>query len=66
MVIWGGSFDSVFLDQSGLNLVIYSGISVYCMRLFISVASLSWIEVNFVNKNLCIQSRPGVFQFDIF
>ena len=33
---------------------------------FISSASLSWMVVNFLNQKPCIQSWPGVFQFDIF
>ena len=36
------------------------------MHLFISVASLLRMEVNLLNENLCILSRPGVSWFDIF
>ena len=43
-----------------------SGTCASCKHLFISSASLSWMEVNFLNQNLCIPSLPGVFQFDIF
>ena len=46
--------------------MIHSCISVFCMHLFISVASLLWMEANFLNQNPCRPSRPGVFQFDIF
>ena len=37
-----------------------------CRHLFISSASLSWMEVNFLNQNLSMPSWPGVFQFEIF
>ena len=42
-------------------LVIHSGISVFCIHLFISVASLSCMEVNFLNQNWCMPLRPGGF-----
>ena len=47
-------------------LVIQSGTCACCRHLFISRASLSWTEENFLNQNPCIPSCPGVFQFDIF
>ena len=47
-------------------LVIHSVISVFCMQLFISVASLSCMEVYCLNQNPCIPSRPEVFHFGIF
>ena len=47
-------------------LVIHSGTCAPCRHLFISSASLSRIEVNFLNQKPCIPSWPGVFQFDIF
>ena len=47
-------------------LVIQSGTCTSCKHLFISSASLLWMEVNFLNQNLCIQSWPGIFQFAIF
>ena len=37
--------------------------SVFCKRLFISIASLSRIEVNFWNQYSCMPSRPGVLVF---
>ena len=49
-----------------LPLVILSGTCPVCRHLFISNASLSWIEVNFLNQKPCILSWPGVFQFDTF
>ena len=36
------------------------------VHLSISCASLSWMEVNFLNQNPYIPPYPGVFQFDIF
>ena len=45
---------------------IHSGISVFCMHFFISAASLSCMEINFLNQNPCMPSRPEVFQFGIF
>ena len=47
-------------------LVIQSGTYASCRHLFISSASLSWMEVNFLNQNPCIPSWLGVFLFDIF
>ena len=47
-------------------LVIHSGTCAVCRHLFISSASLSWMEGNFLNQKLCIPSWPGVFQLDIF
>ena len=47
-------------------LVIQSDTCASCRHLFISSASLSRTEVNFLNQNPCIPSYPGVFQFDIF
>ena len=47
------------------SLVIHLGITVFCMHLFISIASLLCMEVNFLNRNPCMPSRPGIFQFDI-
>ena len=44
-------------------LVIHSGTSVSCRHLFISIASLSRMEVNIWNQNPCMPSGPGVFQF---
>ena len=34
--------------------------------MFISSASLSWMEVTFLNQKPCIPSCPGIFQFNIF
>ena len=36
------------------------------MHLFISVASLLCMEVNFLNQNPCMPWNPGFFQFAIF
>ena len=47
-------------------LVIHSGASVSCNHLFISIASLSWMELNFLNQYPCMLSWFGVFQFGIF
>ena len=38
-----------------------SGTRASCRYLFISSASLSWIEANFLNQNLCIPLCPGFF-----
>ena len=46
-------------------LVIPSGIAVFCMHLFISVASLLCMEVKFY-QNPFMPSRPGFFQFGFF
>ena len=46
-------------------LVIHSGTCTPCSHLFISNASLRWMEVNFLNQKPCIPSWPVVFQFDI-
>ena len=46
--------------------VIHSVFSVFCMHLFISVASLSWMKVNFLNQNPYMPSTPEVFQFGLF
>ena len=48
------------------HLVIYAGTSAPCKHLFISSASLSWMEVNFLNQISCIPSWPGIFWFGIF
>ena len=48
------------------TLVIHTGISVFCMYLFILVASLSCVKVNFLSQNQWMSSRPGIFQFDRF
>ena len=48
-----------------LTLVIHSGICAPCRHLLISNASLSWMEVNFLNQKTSIPSWPGVFHFDI-
>ena len=47
--LWRGSFwiSVVF------PLVLHLGISFFCMHLFISVASLSCMGVNFINQNPC-------------
>ena len=37
-----------------------------CRHLFISSASLSWMEVNILNQKPSIPSWSGVFKFDIF
>ena len=47
-------------------LVIQTGTRTSSKHLFISSASLSWMEVNFLNQNPCIQSEPGVFPCDIY
>ena len=47
-------------------MVILSGTCAVWRHLFISIASLSWMEVNFLNQKPCISSWPGVFQFDTF
>ena len=47
-------------------LVNQPGTCASCKHLFLSSASLSRMEVNFLKQNLCIPSCPGVFQFDIF
>ena len=47
-------------------LVLQSGTCASGRVLFISSASMSWMELNFWNQSTCIQSCPGVFQFDIF
>ena len=46
-------------------MVIHSGTCAHCKHLFISSASLPWMEVNFLNQKPCILSWPGTFQFDI-
>ena len=46
-------------------LVIQTGTCASHRHLFISSASLSWMEVNFLNQNPCIPLCPSVFQFDI-
>ena len=46
--------------------VIHSSSCDVCRNLFISSASLPWMEVNFLNQKPCIPSWPGVFQFDMF
>ena len=56
---------SLFFIRVVFSMVIHSGISVFCMHLFIWVVRLSWMEVKFLNQNLCMPSRPEVFQFDI-
>ena len=47
-------------------LAIHSAISVFFMNLIISLAGLSCMEVDFLNQNPWMSSRPGVFQFAIF
>ena len=47
-------------------MVIHPGISASCRQLFISVASLSWVKVNFLNRNICMPSWSRVFQFCSF
>ena len=42
------------------------GMSLSCRHLFILVASLSGMEVNYLNHNPCIPSCPGIFQFGTF
>ena len=59
---WGGTF----WIKVVFPLVIYSGISVFSMHLFISVASVSCMEVNVLKQNPCMPYRPGVFLFDVF
>ena len=49
-----------------LHLVIESGTIAHCKHLFISSATLSLMEVNFLSQKPCFPSWPGVFQFDIF
>ena len=46
-------------------LVIHSGTFAPCRHLFISNASLPWMEVYFMNQNPSIPSWPGIFQFHI-
>ena len=55
-----------FRSMWSFFLVIQSGIFALYKHLFIFRASLSWMELNFLNEKPCIPSWPGVFQFDIF
>ena len=48
------------------RLVIHLRMSFSSKHLFILIASLSWMEVNFLNQNSCMLWRPGVFQFGNF
>ena len=48
-----------------LSLVIQSGTCASCKHLFISSASLSWMEENFLNQDPCIPTWSGVFLFNI-
>ena len=59
-------FWGYFWSMLVFPLVIHSGMSISWKHLFISIASLSWIEVIFLNKNPCLPSRPGLFQLGIF
>ena len=54
-----------FLINVVFPLVIHSGTCAVCRHLFISNASLSWMEVFFLNQKPWIPSWPGVFHFDI-
>ena len=63
MVPFPGSF---WIRVGFFFLVIHSGMSVSWKHPFILIASLSWMEVNFLNQNPCMPSRPGVFWFGIF
>ena len=47
-------------------LIIYLGIFASPKHLLSSRASLSWMDVNFLNQNPCMPSWPGVFQFSTF
>ena len=66
VIVWSGSFFRSFCVNVVLPLVIHSGTCAVFRHLFISRASVSWMEVNFFNQKPCIPSWPGVFQFDTF
>ena len=46
--------------------VIKLGMCIYCKRLFISIANLSRMESNFLNRYPCMPSWSGVFKFGTF
>ena len=66
VVVWSGSLEGSFWIMVVFPLVINSGTCVPCRHLFISSASLSWMEMNFLNQNPCILSWSNIFQFDIY
>ena len=62
VVPFGGSF----FIRLVFSFVIHSGISISCWHLFISIAGLSGMDVNFLNQYPCMPSWPGVLQFYAF
>ena len=59
LVVWGGFLGVSFWINVVFSLVIHSGTCASCRHLSISSASLSWMEVNFLNYlTLRIQPWP--------
>ena len=57
--------EGLFWIREIFPLIIHSGMLVSWKHLFISIASLPWIELNFLNQYLCMPSWLGVFRFSL-
>ena len=56
----------IFSSCFGLSFVIHSSMSVSSKHLFIPKATLSWMEVNFLNQYPCTPLWSGDLQFGTF